>query len=187
MLPKDAPEWGVEIQKQLIKEDRRTGVQALSEKAEAAEKRIDARVWREFEFSLHRELTHEQNISLAKEFVEDQICSRGMAALLNFHFDKDKETGEEKLHCHVLVTTRRLSENGFHVKKENDWNKKSLIFELREQWAAYSNFHLKLHGHDVRIDHRSYQERGIEIEPQPKRGAGVLEIEEKAKASGDTK
>ncbi len=184
VLPKDAPEWAIEIQK-LIKEDRQTGIQALSEKAEAAEKRIDAQVWREFEFSLHRELTPEQNIALAKEFVEDQISSRGMAALLNFHFDKDEETGEEKPHCHVLVPTRRLSENGFHVKKENDWNKKALIFELREQWAAYSNFHLKLHGHDVRIDYRSYQERRIDIEPQPKRGAGVLEIEEKAKALGD--
>ena len=84
VLPKDAPEWGIEIQKQLIKEDRRTGVQALSEKAEAAEKRIDARVWREFEFSLHRELTHEQNISLAKEFVEDQICFKGDGRIAQF-------------------------------------------------------------------------------------------------------
>jgi ATP-dependent exoDNAse (exonuclease V) alpha subunit len=78
LLPKNAPSWMVHIQ-QLIKEDRQLGTQALSEIAESVEKRIDARVWREFEFALHRELTDEQNIALAKEFVEDQICGRGIA------------------------------------------------------------------------------------------------------------
>ena len=49
VLPKDAPQWAVAIQK-LIASDRQAGVQKLSEIAEAAEERADARVWREFEF-----------------------------------------------------------------------------------------------------------------------------------------
>src|SRR5580704_7712147 len=93
-------------------------------KALITEKRIDARVWREFEFALHRELNREQNIALAREFVQDQICSRGMAAQLNFHFEVDKKTKEEKPHCHVLMTTRRLDENGMNSRKEECWNKK---------------------------------------------------------------
>jgi len=137
-LPKNAPSWVAEIQA-LMKEDRQKGVQALVNIAEAAEKRIDAQVWREFEFSLHRELSDEQNIALAKEFVEDQICSRGMAAQLNFHFDVDAETGERKPHCHVLVTMRTLDEQGFSPQKERNWNARSLMCELREQWAHYSN------------------------------------------------
>lgn len=176
LLPKDAPEWAVNIQK-LISEDRQKGVQALCDIVESAEKRIDAQVWREFEFALHRELTHEQNMALAREFVQDQICSRGMAAQLNFHFDIDKETGEEKPHCHVVMTTRRLEEEGLSPKKEREWNKKELLQELRVQWQDYSNFHLKLHGHDIQIDHRSHVERGIEMEPQPKMGKNVLEME----------
>lgn len=179
LLPKDAPQWIQEIQL-LMNQDRQKGVQALSDIVEAAEKRIDARVWREFEFSLHRELIKEQNIALAREFVEDQICLHGMAAQLNFHFDVDEETGEEKPHCHVTVLTRRLEETGLSAKKERGWNTKAFLLELREKWAEYSNFHLKLHGHDVQIDHRSYQEQGIEIEPQPKRGKGILEQERKA-------
>ncbi|MBL8676863.1 MAG: MobA/MobL family protein, partial [Alphaproteobacteria bacterium] len=55
LLPKDAPAWAVEIQ-QLMFVDRQKGVQAFVDKVEAAEKRIDAQVWREFEFALHREL-----------------------------------------------------------------------------------------------------------------------------------
>ncbi|MBA3814264.1 MAG: AAA family ATPase [Alphaproteobacteria bacterium] len=181
LLPKDAPAWFVEIQK-LMLEDRQKGVQAFVDIVESAEKRVDSQVWREFEFALHRELTKEQNMALAREFVEDQLCSRGMAAQLNFHCDTEKKTGEgdypqENLHCHVLVTTRRLDEAGMNPKKEEAWNKKELLLELRAQWQEYSNFHLKLNGHDVRVDHRSHKDRGIEIEPQPKMGKGVLEME----------
>ncbi len=178
VLPKDAPEWATEIQ-DLMKVDRQKGVQAFSDMVERAEKRIDAQVWREFEFFLHRELSDEQNIALAREFVEDQICFHGMAAQLNFHFDVDKKTGEEKPHCHVLVTTRRLEENGLSPKKAREWNHKEFLCELRVKWEEYSNFHLKLRGHDVHIDHRSNFERGIEMEPQPKLGRGVLEQEKR--------
>jgi Ti-type conjugative transfer relaxase TraA len=181
LLPKDAPLWAKEIQ-ELMSQDRQKGVQALVDIVEAAEKRKDAQVWREFEFALHRELTEEQNIVLAREFVEDQICGHGMMAKLNFHFDVDEETGEKKPHCHVAVTTRRLEERGLSSKKEIEWNKKAYLLELREQWANYSNFHLMLHGHDIQIDHRSHKERGIEMEPQPKRGRGVSEQEKRTKS-----
>ena len=156
LIPKEAPFWIKEVQA-LIGKNRQLGVQAFVDKVEATERRINSRVWREFEFALHRELTDAQNMALAKEFVEDQICSRGMAALLNFHFDKDTKTDEEKPHCHVLLTTRSLGEESFR-EKVREWDKKTLVCELREQWAVYSNFHLKLHGHEVQIDHSSYYE-----------------------------
>ncbi|MBX9621592.1 MAG: AAA family ATPase [Alphaproteobacteria bacterium] len=177
VLSNDAPGWAIEIQK-LIAEDRQQGVQAFVDIVEAAEKRINSRVWREFEFSLHRELTEEQNMTLARAFVEEQLSLRGMSPLLNFHFDRDEETGEYNPHCHVVIPTRRLEKNGMG-EKEREWNLKSLLFELREQWANYSNFYLKLYGHDVQIDHRSYKERGIEMEPQPKRGRGIIEQEKR--------
>src|ERR1700722_233308 len=161
-----------------MQEERQKGVQALVDVVEGAEKRMNSQVWREFEFALHRELTNEQNMALAREFVADQICSRGMAAQLNFHFEKDEKTGEEKPHCHVNVTTRRLNDKGMGAK-ERDWNKKEFLQELRVQWQDYSNFHLKLHGHDIQIDHRSNKDRGIEMEPQPKMGRGVLEQEKR--------
>lgn len=115
LLPKNAPEWAVEIQ-QLIERDRQKGVQAWCTMVETTEKRMDAQVWREVEFALHRELTKEQNMALAREFIQDQICTRGMAAQLNFHFDVDKETGEQKPHCHVVMTMRPLEEEGLSPK-----------------------------------------------------------------------
>jgi len=153
VLPHDAPAWAKEIQ-DLIKADRKEGVQAFCDKVEAGEKRVDAQVYREFEFALHRELSDEQNIALAREFVQDHICVHGMAAQMNFHFDVDDETGEEKPHCHVVATMRKLEETGFGPK-ERDWNAKPFLCELREKWEEYSNTHLKFHGHDIQIDHRS--------------------------------
>jgi Ti-type conjugative transfer relaxase TraA len=176
LLPKDAPTWAVEIQK-LMAEDRREGVQAFVDKVEAAENRVDSQVWREFEFALHQELTKEQNMALAREFVADEICSHGMAAQLNFHFDEDKETGEAKPHCHVTATMRYLEGDGLSAKKERAWNSKGFLCDLRVKWEEYSNTCFKLHGHDVQIDHRSHMERGIEMEPQPKLGRNILEQE----------
>src|SRR3990167_8842254 len=197
VVPENAPQWIRNIQ-DLINTDRQEGVQALTQKVEAAEYRINSQVWREIEIALHFELTKEQNITLAREFVKDQLCGRGMTALLNFHlgsprpdrgpgtsFDVDEERGQGDYpranpHCHILLTMRTLNEEGFNSKKERGWNTKAFIQELREQWANYSNFYLKLYGHDVQIDHRSNKERGIDMEPQPKRGRNVLELERKA-------
>lgn len=176
LLPQDAPEWALEL-RNLITIDRQKGIQKLSDIVEAAEKRKDAQVYREYEFALPREFTDEQCIKLANEFIQDQMCGQGMAVLANFHLDVDEETGERKPHCHALMLTRRLTELGFSLKKEVDWNRRSLGAELREQFVAYTNFHLKMHGFDERLDHRSYAERGIEIEPQPKRGTNIKDME----------
>ncbi len=176
LLPQDAPNWAIEL-RNLIAADRQKGVQKFSDIVEGAEKRKDAQVYREYEFALPREFTDEQCIKLANEFIQDQMCGQGMAVLANFHFDVDEETGERKPHCHALMLTRRLTEKGLALKKEVAWNRRSLGAELREQLVAYTNFHLKMHGFDEILDHRSYAERGIELEPQPKRGTNIKEAE----------
>mgnify|MGYP002384359631 CR=1 FL=1 len=176
LLSQDAPEWACKL-KTLIAADRQKGVQQLSDIVEAAEKRKDAQVYRELEFALPQELNDDQNISLAKEYLEDQCCKLGISALASFHFDVDEEKGERKPHCHALLLTRRLTNEGLALKKERAWNQKSQHETWREQWAAYVNFHLKMHGVDQQVDHRSNAERGIEIEPQPKRGTNIKDME----------
>ena len=176
LVPHDAPSWAHDLQS-LVATDRPKGIQAFCDLAERAEKRKDAQLYREWRITLPLELTQEQQIALAREFVQDQACGLGMTALLNFHFDRDDETGHENPHCHVLLLTRRLTESGLSAEKETAWNDKALLKKWREQWAAYANFHLKLHGHDVQIDHRSYVDQGIDLLPQPKMGRGFKEQE----------
>jgi Ti-type conjugative transfer relaxase TraA len=176
LLPEDAAAWAVDLQG-LIRENRDVGVQRLMEVVEAAEKRADSQVWREFEFALPRELTDAQNLELMRSLLQDQVCGRGIGVLANIHVDVDKKTGERKPHCHALLLTRRLEESGLSAHKERSWNAKSVVHSLREQYAAYTNFHLQLHGHSARIDSRSYAEQGIELEPQQKLGRNILEME----------
>lgn len=175
LLPANAPEWICDIAG-TCKTSRQATLQKLSDVFEAAEKRKDSQVYREVEFSLPTELTDGQNIKWANEFIQDVCCSRGMVAIMNFHFDIDPDSGERKPHCHALLSTRELAEDGFSKHKNREWNKDALIHELRQQYEQHQNLALKEHGFDVRVDHRSYEGRGIEIDPQPKLGKQITEM-----------
>ncbi len=78
-------------------------------------------------------MSDEQNIALAKEYLEDQCCKLGISVLANFHLDIDEDTGERKPHCHALLLTRRLTNAGLALKKERAWNQKSQHETWREQ------------------------------------------------------
>ena len=49
--------------------------------------------------------------------------------------------------------------------ERNPWNSRELLGEWRERAADYQNRALELHGHEVRVDHRSLEEQGIDREP----------------------
>ena len=63
-----------------------------------------------------------------------------------------------------MLTMRELTADGFG-RKVTDWNKVALLKEWREHWADLANEHLLRAGHDARIDHRSYRDQGVELEP----------------------
>src|ERR1700733_10459600 len=102
---------------------------------EASEKRVDSQLAREIEFSLPIELNKDQNIQLAREFIQDQFVLRGMIADFSIHWD------EGNPHVHVMLSTRQLTPEGFGLKVVA-WNSKILLQEWREKWAEYANFHL---------------------------------------------
>lgn len=144
---------------------------ALWNGVEACEKRKDAQLAREFNFALPRELSLEDNILLAREFVLSTFVEAGMVADLCVHVDKGSD-GEPHPHAHVMLTMREVLGDGFGPKVR-EWNDKALLLSWREEWAVCANKHLALHGHDRVIDHRSFVEQGIDLEPQHKIGASV--------------
>ena len=176
ILPKNSPLWIKNISDE-CKNKRQGALQKLSDIFETAEKRKDSRVYREIEFSLPRELTKEQNIAWAKKFIQDTCASRGMVAITCFHFDIDEKTGEAKPHCHVLLSTRELTEMGLSPLKNRDWDSVDLVNEWREVYAHHQNAALELHGFECRVDHRSYVDQGLrEIEPQAKKSKAIDEL-----------
>lgn len=121
-LPDNAPE---------IYNDRAT----LWNSVEMLEKAKDAQLAREFEISLPVELTVEQNIQLAKKFIDEVFVSEGMIADWSLHnpavkddlgrcLDKNGNvtTDENEYvfsnpHIHVMTTLRPLNEDGSFANK----------------------------------------------------------------------
>ena len=155
MLPEGAPER---------LNDRAT----LWNEVEAGEKRKDAQLAREVEFSIPREMDQQQGVRLARDFVKQQFVDRGMVADLNVHWDKAKD-GTPKPHAHVMLAMRDVGPEGFGAKNR-DWNSTELLKDWREAWSAHVNERMAELGLEGRIDHRSYEAQGIELEPQHKIG-----------------
>jgi Ti-type conjugative transfer relaxase TraA len=155
MLPEGAPEH-------LSDRER------LWNEVEGAEKRIDAQLAREIEFAIPRELSPEMGIPLARDFVEREFVGLGMVADLNVHWDVGAD-GEPKPHAHVMLSMREVGEDGFGGKVR-DWNRTALLQQWRETWAEHVNQRLAEHDIDARIDHRTLEAQGIDLEPQHKIG-----------------
>jgi len=142
--------------------------ETLWNEVEAAERRKDAVLARDIEISLPRELGQAEAVTLVQDFVREQFVERGMVADLNVHWTKARDGGEQP-HAHVMLTMREVGGDGFGLKQRG-WNDKALLRTWRERWAEIANARLHELGHDARIDHRSYADQGIDLEPQHKIG-----------------
>jgi Ti-type conjugative transfer relaxase TraA len=170
MLPANAPEaWG----------DR----ERLWNDVEAFEVRKDAQLAREVEFALPREMSEAQGLELARDFVRAEFVGLGMIADLNVHWDM-AEDGMPKPHAHVMLSMRAVDENGFG-KKVRDWNRTEMVERWREHWAELVNERLAELDIDARIDHRSLEAQGIDLEPQSQIGAPAQRIEVRGIAGED--
>jgi Ti-type conjugative transfer relaxase TraA len=169
VIPENAPEWAKELSEDHAANSKKA-IETLWNKVEKAEVRIDAQLAREFEFALPIELNQEQCIALAQEFISDQFALRGMIADWSVHWEKNNP------HVHVMTTLRELTPDGFG-NKVRAWNSKEILVEWRGKWAEYANFHLRQHGYEVKIDHRSYEEQGIALTPTLHQGKAVRDMD----------
>ena len=160
LLPNDAPSFLSDRKK-------------LWNAVEQTEKRKDAQVAREINIALPKELTHEQNWQLAKDFVKKEFVDKGMIADVNFH--SGHKGGEEQPHVHVMLTLREVTKEGFG-QKNRAWNDKGLLNHWREAWANDCNRELARHGFDIQIDNRTLEAQGINLEPQSKIGAKAAQL-----------
>jgi len=197
LLPTDAPDWA----RKLIADRSVAGaVEAFWNRVEAFEKREDAQFAKEFIIALPAELTREQNIALMRQFVLEQVLARGQVADWVYH----DEPGNP--HVHLMTTLRPLTETGFGAKKiavlgEDGqplrtktgkiqyrlWaGEKQEFLEQRNSWLDLQNQHLALGGLEIRVDGRSYAERGIDLVPTVHIGVGTKAIQRKGVLQGWT-
>jgi hypothetical protein len=140
---------------------------------EKVEKQHNSQLAREIEIALPAELPIEQNVALARRFVNEQFVAAGMCADVCVH---DKNDGNP--HAHIMLTMRPINPDGTwgaKVIKVNgkktypvDWDDHSKAEEWRRSWAAYANGALRLADkltEDNVLDHRSYERQGVEQIP----------------------
>jgi ATP-dependent exoDNAse (exonuclease V) alpha subunit len=128
-------------------------------------------------------MSQADGIELARDSVQREFVDRGMVADLNVHWDIGPD-GLAKPHAHVMLGMREVKVGddgaaGFGAKVR-DWNKTELLTHWREAWAEHVNQRLAELDIDARVDHRSLEAQGIELEPQNKIGPAASRMAERA-------
>jgi Ti-type conjugative transfer relaxase TraA len=136
VLPANAPEWA---------HDRH----ALWNAAEAAENRINSTVDFEYKVSFPAQLSFEDRREMARQFSEEIVGRHGVAVDFAMH-EPDKGGDDRNYHAHIMLSTRRLDENGFG-EKARELSSYGIRVEhlehFRERWAAISGNALEKTGH----------------------------------------
>lgn len=157
MLPIDAPQEF---------SDRQT-LWCAAEKAEDfSTRRKTARIAHEVLISLPRELTFDTSITMAKEFMRNCFVSKGMCVDFAVHDGNGKKDGQRNTdltemsfhnpHCHIMLTTRHVSSEGFSKNKAREWeswNNPTLLLQWREEWRDILNRTLERKGFN-RVPHQ---------------------------------
>lgn len=162
---------------------------ALWNGVEAAHKRGDATVAREFEIALPEELSPEERRRLAVDFSREVANHYGVAADVCVH-EPGKDGDERNHHVHILLSACTISEAGFgkkaaeldpiHCQRHKIANPAEL---WRERWADLANERLREAGVDARIDHRTLEAQGIDCEPSIHLGPQIMGMERRGVSS----
>lgn len=166
LLPPGAPSWAGQRE-------------ALWNAAEAAERRKNSTVAREFEIALPAELSPAERRELAVRFARELVGRHGFVADVCLH--KPGRGGDRRNHhAHILCSTRRLTASGFEAKtRELDDLKRgpAEVTRWRARWAELQNALLAERGYAARVDHRSLEAQGLDREPTLHKGPAITALE----------
>lgn len=159
-----------------------------------------------FDISFQNEFSLEENIAIAKQFLQDHFVSRGMTVDYAIHEPDREPGGIPNPHIHFMCPIRPMEQNGkwgckqhrvyeldengnripdgkgdyvFNAVPTTDWGSADTLEFWREQWAAVCNAKFEEKGLDVRIDHRSYERQGVDLLPTVHEGPTVRAMEKK--------
>lgn len=114
---------------------------------------------------------------------EEITSDPGWEKLYNYH----TPSGEKLLLTKSYVEQHK--DKGYKLvnkypKRENvknpkvaEWDSPETLIKWREAWAAKVNYYYEMRGMNLRIDHRSYKEQGLDLIPTVHEGKAVTAIE----------
>lgn len=166
VLPANAPKWAFDREK-------------LWNAAEESEKRKNSTVAREIVLALPAELDGQVRERMVRAFAEKLSIRHKVAVDYALH-EPNAKGDNRNYHAHLLMSTRRLTADGFTEKtRELDERKSGEVEYWREEWANHANRYLAEHSRPERISHLSLAEQGIDREPTRHKGVAATAIERK--------
>ncbi|GEM_PF-835144 len=137
--------------------------------------------YREFEASLPRGLSVDQQKELINGFVSEHFFSHALSLAIHQKVQSDDLSAE---HVHIQISERVLDGidrppelffRRFNQKnpsaggcKKDSMGTQERLAAFRASWARHCNQALEDAGLNVRVDHRAYRDRGIDLEPEKK-------------------
>ena len=161
LAPREAPNW---------MRDRGS----LWRGVESSEKRVDAQLAREVIVALpavdifdHLQPQNKEKRlgefyeRILKTYANDNFVKKGMVADVALHMPAEKND-ERHYHAHIMLSMREIEGDGFG-KKDRSWNESAMLEGWRSNWSALVNESLKAKSIGGFVDHRSYEERGLDV------------------------
>jgi hypothetical protein len=166
VAPVDAPTWAHEPE-------------ALWNAAERAETRKNSPLAREVELALPSLLEPADRQPIAERFAAALVERYKVAVSVAIH-QPGKDGDQRNHHAHILFTTREMTPEGLGKKTCVLDDRKigpQEVTKLHELAADIINEHLAAANADIRVDHRSFKDRGIDSEPTTHLGPAAIEME----------
>ncbi|MBV9509576.1 MAG: MobA/MobL family protein, partial [Caulobacteraceae bacterium] len=151
--------------------------QTLWNAVEQSEARKDAVPARELLLALPHELDFEQRNALVRDFVDRHVTARGMVADIAWHVP-GQEGDQRNFHAHILLSTRRLTPDGFGAK-DPAWRTPQQVRDWRAGWAEIQNEHLRrrLGPGAPQVSHLTLAEQGVDRTPTEHLGPSATALE----------
>jgi MobA/MobL family len=171
MARENAPAW--------MQHAPREARQRAWNEAERADDNPKARIATELVVGLPHELTAGQRKNLLSGFVRRLVEKHGVFADVSMHTAHD----ERNIHAHILLSHRELGPDGFGeianrrtITRKHRGQVKEMttagiaatpadVKFLRKEWADHVNSAYQRAGLDIRVDHRSFEDRGLQKVP----------------------
>jgi hypothetical protein len=144
--------------------------------------RANGRLYISADFALPRDLDAEDHVELAHAFAQELTEREQLPYTLAIHAGQDAEGREHNPHAHLMISERqndgiaRTREQWFRrankaspecggAPKSRTFHGREWMEHARERWATLTNEMLARRGRGERVDHRSYERQGIDLEP----------------------
>ena len=150
----------------------------LWNEVEQRETRKNSTVAREFEIAFPSELNQEQRLAMLEELCASIVERHQVAVDACIHAPHTGSGSDERnYHAHILMSTRKLTPEGFTEKiRKLDQKHSGEIEHWREHFADICNMHLDMAGSTARVDHRSYKDQENGLEATLHEGPKVTEL-----------